>query len=57
MYGEISSYAKIIVVGCPGSGKSSFARRLGKFTGLPVVHLDNEYWRPGWVPTEKEEWT
>jgi adenylate kinase family enzyme len=24
---------------------------------LPVVHLDACYWRPGWDPTPKEEWT
>ena len=35
---------KIIIIGCPGSGKSVFARRLGETTGIPVVHLDNLYW-------------
>ena len=36
---------KIIVLGCPGSGKSTFARQLQTKTGLPVVHLDNVWWR------------
>ena len=31
---------KIIVIGCPGSGKSTFSRALHEITGLPVYHLD-----------------
>jgi adenylate kinase family enzyme len=29
----------VMFVGQPGSGKSTFARMLGKATGLPVVHV------------------
>ena len=36
---------RIIVLGCPGSGKSTFARRLQAKTGLPLIHLDNVWWR------------
>lgn len=36
---------KVLVIGCPGSGKSTFARALGKITGLPVIHLDRLNWR------------
>lgn len=36
---------RIIVLGCPGSGKSTFARRLQQRTGLPLIHLDNLWWR------------
>ncbi|MDP9095710.1 MAG: AAA family ATPase [Pseudomonadota bacterium] len=43
---------RIIVVGCPGSGKSSLALRLGRKLGLPVVHLDVLYWRPGWQASD-----
>lgn len=35
---------KIIVIGCPGSGKSTFSRALHKLTGLPLYHLDLMYW-------------
>ena len=31
---------RIIVIGCPGAGKSTFARRLRDLTGLPLHHLD-----------------
>lgn len=35
---------KVIVIGCPGGGKSTFARALAHKTGLPLVHLDMLYW-------------
>jgi adenylate kinase family enzyme len=47
---------KVLVIGSPGAGKSVFSRRLGKITGLPLIHLDQHYWRPGWVEPSKEEW-
>lgn len=36
---------KILVLGCSGSGKSTFARLLAARTGLPLIHLDNVWWR------------
>lgn len=44
---------RIIVVGSQGSGKTSLSRNLGRKLGLPVVHLDVLYWRPGWKPSDK----
>ena len=44
---------RIIVVGSQGSGKTSLALSLGRKLGLPVVHLDVLYWRPGWKPSDK----
>ncbi len=35
---------KIIVIGCPGSGKSTFARTLHKATSIPLIHLDLLNW-------------
>lgn len=45
-----------MVVGSGGAGKSTFARELARRTGLPLIHLDRAYWRPGWVPTPRDEW-
>ena len=47
---------RVIVIGSGGAGKSTFSRRLGEITRLPVIHLDRLFWRSGWVPTPKEEW-
>ncbi len=35
---------KIIVIGCPGSGKSTFAKALHKVTNIPLFHLDMLFW-------------
>ena len=36
---------KIIVLGCPGSGKSTFSKKLHKATCLPLIHLDTVWWK------------
>lgn len=35
---------KIIVIGCPGSGKSTFSRKLNKITNIELTHLDILFW-------------
>ena len=35
---------RIMVIGCPGSGKSTFSRELHGITGIPLFHLDMMYW-------------
>src|SRR3989338_1002761 len=47
---------RILVIGSAGAGKSTFAKRLHEKLGLPLIHLDQHYWRPGWVKPEKIEW-
>lgn len=46
---------RIIIIGCGGAGKSTLARQLGEKLGLPVVHLDKLFWKPGWVQVSQEE--
>lgn len=47
---------RIIVTGLAGSGKSTFALALAAKTGLPVIHLDLHFWKPGWVAPPETEW-
>ncbi len=47
--GQLASMRRIVVMGPPGSGKSTLARHLGKQNGLPVFHLDQVFWQPGWI--------
>jgi adenylate kinase family enzyme len=47
---------RVLVIGAGGAGKSTFAARLGQRTGLPVIHLDREYWQPGWIEPSREAW-
>ena len=44
------------MLGSGGAGKSTVARAIAAATGLPLVHLDRLYRRPGWRPTPAEEW-
>ncbi|GAB3350355.1 P-loop NTPase family protein [Lysobacter tyrosinilyticus] len=48
---------RVLVIGASGAGKSTLAARLGQCTGLPVIHLDREYWQPGWIEPEKASWS
>jgi adenylate kinase family enzyme len=47
---------KILVIGSSGSGKSTFATRLGTLLNLEVSHLDKLFWRSGWSEPAPEEW-
>lgn len=39
---------QILVIGCPGSGKTTLAKSLASKLDLPLVHLDALFWRDGW---------
>jgi adenylate kinase family enzyme len=47
---------RVLVIGISGAGKSTFSRALADRTGLPLIHLDKEFWRPGWTVTPRPEW-
>jgi adenylate kinase family enzyme len=46
---------RVAIIGSSGSGKSTLAHRLGRITGLPVVHIDALFWLPGWRERERAE--
>lgn len=45
---------KVIIIGCPGSGKSTFGRKLKSITKLPLYHLDMMYWNEDGTTVSKE---
>ena len=48
---------RVLVMGCSGAGKSTFAQRLADKTGLPFVSIDKIFWQPGWREPEGEEFS
>ena len=46
---------RIVILGCPGSGKSTFARKLRERTGLPLIYLDRIWWREDRTHISREE--
>ena len=45
---------KVIIIGSCGAGKSTFAKKLSKYTGIKLIHLDQKYWKPNWVRTDSD---
>ena len=45
---------RVLVIGCPGSGKSTFSRALSEKTGLSLIHLDQLYWNTDRTTVEKQ---
>ena len=46
---------KIIIIGCPGAGKSYFAKKLHKITKIPLYHLDMIWHKPDKTHISREE--
>jgi adenylate kinase family enzyme len=51
-----TTFRRIAVIGSSGSGKSTLSVALGALSGLPVIHLDQEYWLPGWTEPDRDWW-
>lgn len=47
---------RVLIVGCPGAGKSTLARQMSDITGLPLIHLDKHYWLPNWQRPDSASW-
>lgn len=46
---------KVIIIGCPGSGKTTFAEKLHQLTGLPLYYLDAVWHKPDKTHIPREE--
>src|ERR1700760_333133 len=53
---RISVGRRVVVTGMAGSGKSTFSRALSGKTGLPIIVLDLNFWKPGWGEPTEDEW-
>jgi len=47
---------RVLVIGNCGSGKSTASLELARRLSLPLIHLDREFWRPGWVQPDDGAW-
>jgi adenylate kinase family enzyme len=46
---------RVLVIGPCGSGKSTLARDLASRIDLPLFHMDQLNWKPGWVESSKDQ--
>lgn len=46
---------KIMIIGRPGSGKSTFALQLAQKLNLPLHHLDKYFFTANWIPRNYQE--
>lgn len=46
---------RILIIGSNGAGKSTFSFKLAEKLGLPLVHIDQIYWRGNWDVTPENE--
>jgi adenylate kinase family enzyme len=45
---------KIVIIGCPASGKTTLSNKLGRQLNIPVYHLDKIFWaESGGIKQEK----
>ncbi len=47
---------RVVVLGCGGAGKSTFALHLSQITRLPVIELDRHFWSDDLVPLPVDAW-
>lgn len=50
-------FSRVSVIGCPGSGKTTFTKSLGKILARDVIHLDKVLWGANWrmLPYEQRQ--
>jgi adenylate kinase family enzyme len=53
---KLGRMKKIAVIGHPGAGKSTLSVKMSELLRLPLIHLDKEFWKPGWQQPPRDEW-
>jgi adenylate kinase family enzyme len=47
---------RILLLGCPGSGKTTLAKLLGPILNIQLFHLDDYYWKEDGTCPEEDKW-
>src|SRR5258708_24592875 len=47
---------RILLLGSPGSGKTTLAKQLGPILNIQLFHLDNYYWKEDGTCPAEDEW-
>ncbi|MFT5433535.1 MAG: adenylate kinase family enzyme [Myxococcota bacterium] len=53
----MTDHRRWLLLGSGGAGKTTLAAKLSQVTGLPVIHLDQHFWQPGWVESTPAVWS
>lgn len=49
------NFSRVAIIGCPGSGKTTLSKALGRILGREVVHLDKVLWNENWQMVEYDK--
>lgn len=41
-------FSRVTIIGCPGSGKTTFTKSFGEILSRPIIHLDKMLWGANW---------
>jgi hypothetical protein len=47
---------RILLLGCPGSGKTTLGKQLGPILNIQLFQLDDYYWKEDGTCSEEDEW-
>ena len=53
---QVNNFNKIAIIGISASGKSVLGRELAIKTGLPLIHMDNLFWKGNWQEIPEAEY-
>ncbi len=48
-------FSRVAIIGCPGSGKTTFSKHISEILNRPVFHLDKLLWKKNWKMIDYEK--